>query len=102
MQEVPSDGLGQQGALEQLEAIAMTTLSILAKVNRQFDMTSSVFEIHEVRRMVVIGICHERLHTGFNMLARVTCETPESAHDLYRKWTKLPPDVREEWHKSCL
>jgi len=79
----------------------MTTLSILAKVNRQFNMASSVLEIHEFRRMVVIGICHERLHTGFNMLARVTCETPESASNLYQKWKRLPPDVRDAWHKLC-
>jgi hypothetical protein len=99
---MPSDRLGEQGTIEQLEDTAMTTLTILARVNRNFDMTSSVFEVHEVRRMVVIGICHERLHTGFNMLARVTCETPESANDLYRKWMKLPPDVREAWHRLCL
>lgn len=98
---MPSNGLGQQGTVEQLEANKVSTLSILAKVNRQFDMTSTFFEMHAIRRMVVIGICHERLHSGFNLLARVTCETPESAKDLYCRWRKLPPDVREAWHTLC-
>jgi hypothetical protein len=101
MQEVPSNGLGQQSAIEQFEAKSMSTLTILAKVNIHFDMTSSNFEIHQVRRMVVIGVSHEKLNAGFNLLARVTCETPESARDLYNRWKHLPPEVQSAWHTLC-
>jgi hypothetical protein len=101
MSEVPSDRVGEQGSFEQLEAITMSTLTILAKVNIHFDMTSSDADTHEARRMIVIGICHERMHSTFNLLARLTCETPESASALYSRWRKLPPEVREAWHTLC-
>lgn len=79
----------------------MTTLTVLGRINRhladRYPGQPLPYDIAQMKRLVVVGVCYSALKSDINQLAAVTCETPEEVHSLIRRWRKVDKADREAW-----
>lgn len=80
----------------------MTTLTILGRINRHLGVvygSPMPCEIAQLKRIVVIGLCRDKLGATINHLSALTCETAEETTTLLNKWRTFDPSTREAWWK---
>lgn len=84
------------------QEIEMSTLTILGRINRHLGMVYGAplpYEVTHLKRIVVIGLCRDRLGATINHLSALTCETAEEVTTLLKKWRTFDPEAQEAWWK---
>lgn len=95
-------GVDEFHALIIRREIEMTTLTILGRVNRHLGIIYGAplpYDIAILKRVIVIGLCRDRLGATINHLSALTCETAEETTTLLNKWRTFDPPTQEAWWK---